>query len=298
MNIGLLNEGVVEEPIQEEIEGKETQSNEDTPEEAVRGEDIDNPKVDPTKDAHPVDASERPEWCPENFWDKKKLTVNAEALSKSYAELRSAFNKKNNDKIGHEVEDYILDAFFTDAGNFKAEGVAVPKDDPLLIAAYKAAKESGLGIKATNEFITKFLGESSEFALPPIDINAEIAKLGKNGIHIVSGIKTWIDGLETKGTIDSEVKDKMIELGSTAAGIKALDVLRRRSGEQGLPTNTAITGSQNMTANDWYAAKFETHAEHGENRNQYNARMREIGKKIFGEGVGTFNGSGFGIGGR
>lgn len=280
---GLLDEGV------------------EVPEEAAPAEEAQPVETDKTmtadagpEDGPPVDAPARPEWCPENFWDEKD-GLKAEAMAKSYAELRKAFNEKNNDKIGDTVESYLLEDYFTAEGNFKADGLVVPKDDPMLQAAYNAAKDAGLGVKATNEFISKFMGQAAEFAPPAIDVQAEIAKLGKNANHVIAGIKTWIDGLETKGAIDSEVKAKMVELGSTAAGIKALDVLRQKSGEMGLPTQEALTGSHNMTADDWYKAKYETHAEPGESRSAYDERMRAVGSKIFGNGYGTFNGSGLGF---
>lgn len=284
---GLMDDGVVAPPEPEVEVQPEVQAEPEVHTENLQAKPEDTP---------PVDAPERPEWCPENFW--KDGAADAEAMAKSYSELRKAFNEKNNDKIGDSVEDYMAEEYFTEQGNYKADGLVVPKDDPMLKAAFEAAKEAGLGIKATNEFVAKFMGKAGELAPPPIDVEAEVKSLGKNGPHIIQGLKTWIDGMESNGDITADVKAKLIALGSDAAGIKALDFLRSKTGEQGIPTGNAVTTGHLMTANDWYKATFETHAEPGESREQYDARMRAVGAKIFGTGHGSFNGSGLGIGGR
>lgn len=289
--MGLMDDGVVAPPVEEV---KDADPAEGTPV-VEEHKDMDTTKVSP-EDSQPVDAPVRPEWLPENFW--KNGNIDSEGMAKSYAELRKAYNQKNNDKLGDTVDEYMSAEYFTEEGNFKAEGLVVPKDDPMLLAAYEAAKDAGLGVKATNDFIAKFMGKAGEMAPPPVDVDAEIKSLGKNGPHIIQGLKTWIDGMENSGDITADVKAKLVALGSDAAGIKALDFLRSKTGEQGIPTGKAVTGGHLMTASDWYQATYATHAEPGETKSQYDDRMRTIGAKIFGTGTGTFNGSGLGIGRR
>lgn len=261
-----------------------------TPETSTNNEGLDTTKV-PADASPPVDAPVKPEWLEDKFWDSNAGETNVEALNKSYNDIRKAFNDKNNDKAGATVEDYGTDEFYA------LDGMENMKDDPTMTMALEAAKEAGLGVKQAQAFITKFMGGMSDITPSELNGEDELAKLGKNGAHMVSGIKTWIDGMKSDGQLNDEVHDALINLGATAAGIKALDVLRQKSGEMNIPTGKALSGTTFMSADDWYSATFKTHAEAGESESAFDARMHDVGKIIFGEGSGTFSGIGLGIGG-
>lgn len=255
---------------------------------------VDDGSIDTTKvapDVTPaVDAPTKPDWLEDKFWSKEKSEANVEALSTSYKDLRQAFNDKNNDKAGESVADYGTDDFFN------GEGMKGMKEDPAMSMALEAAKEAGLGIKQAQAFISKFMSGMGEINPPAPSGEDELAKLGKNGAHMVSGIKSWIDGMKSDGQFNDEVHNELLNLGSTAAGIKALDVLRQKSGVMNIPTGEAISGTTHMSANDWYAATYETHAEAGESESAYDVRMHKLGETIFGTGHGTFSGEGLGVG--
>jgi hypothetical protein len=264
------------------------------PEETVT-EEPETTTTTPPDGTPPVDAPQRPEYIPENFWNQEKGEVNLEGMAKSYAEMRKAFNEKNNDKPGETIEEYMTDAYFDDDGKFKSETMEIMKDDPGLNAAFQAAKDAGLGVKQTHEFINKFIDGMKDFMPQPVDIQTELSKLGNNAEKLVTGLKTWIDGMQTNGDIDAEVHSAMLELGKTAAGIKALDVLRQKTGEMTLPIGEALSGTTHMSLKDWYSATYETHAESGESRAAFRDRMHELGKKLIGKGHGTYDGSGYGV---
>jgi len=249
----------------------------------------------PPDGSKPVDAPVRPDYIPENFWNAESGEVNTEGLAKSYAELRKAFNEKNNDKAGEKVEDYFSEEFYTEDGMFKSEKVEISKDDPAIKAAYEAAKNAGMGVKQANEFISQFVAGMETNLPPKVDVQAELAKLGENAEKTVSGLKTWVDGMLNNKDIDAEVHAAMLDLGKTAAGIKALDVLRQKTGEMSLPIGEAMTGTTHMSLNDWYTATYESHGEAGESRQAFQERMHELGKKLIGQGHGTYNGAGFGV---
>ena len=278
-----MDEGVVETPV-EETKVEDGQENA----EHINDNDGANTPA--------VDAPVRPEWLDEQFWDADQGEGNYEKLSTSYSELRKAFNDKNNDASSDKVEDYITDDMFNEEGNFNVEGYNVPKDDPGLTAAFEAAKEAGLGIKQAQAFIGKFLEQAGNFApqTPELNVEEEMNKLGSNAAHVVNGIKTWVDGMQNSGQITDEVHAEILKLGATANGIKALDILRTKTGEMAMPTGQAITGTGTMSAEDWYAATFDTHADSGESRDSYNKRMHDAGQRIFGGGSAGFNGSGLG----
>lgn len=266
----------------------------------VTEEGTENTEVNTTQDdgSKAVDAPVRPEWLDEQFWNDDQGEGDYEKLSKSYSDLRKAFNDKNNDASSDNVDDYITDDMFNEEGNFNVEGYQVPKDDAGLAAAFEAAKEAGLGVKQAQKFIGKFLESAKDFAPQEttLDVQAEMGKLGDNANHIVGGIKTWVDGMKNDGQINEDVHAEILKLGATANGIKALDVLRSKTGEMGLPTGQAITGSSTLSAEDWYSATFESHAESGESRDSYNKRMHDAGQKIFGNGSQGYNGAGLGTG--
>ena len=272
MTEGLLNEGAVEAPPVEPVEGEVPVVEDSTP--------------------PPVEATVRPEYLDEQFWDADKGEAKVEGLAKSYKDLRTEFNKRNDDKVGESIEDYATDEFF------ESEGMQGMKDDPAMNMALEAAKDAGMGVKQAQAFINKFMSGMGEIAPPTVNVQDELAKLGKNGAHMVSGLKTWIDGMKSHGEINDEVHGEILKLGATAAGVKALDVLRQKSGVLNIPTGEAVSGTSHLSAQDWYSATYETHAEGGESMNAYNVRMHEMGKTIFGEGEGTFVGKGLGTGRR
>lgn len=233
----------------------------------------------PTPETPPVDAV-KPEWAEEKFWDAATGKVNAEAIAKSYTDLRAEFNNKNNDKPGEAAGDYLSEEFMAQ------EGMADMKDDALFNTAFEMAQKHGMGIKQAQGFIGDIMGEIASLngeAAAPVDMKAELGKLGKNGPQVVTGIKTWVDGLKTEGTLNDEVHAELMKLGSSAAGIKALDTLRTLTGVLNIPTGQAINGTQLMGKADWMAATFATHGKGGENETAYNERMHELGKGIFGE---------------
>jgi hypothetical protein len=246
--------------------------------------DMDTTKVSP-EDSLPVDAPEKPEWLDEAYFDAKTGDIDAEGIVAKYNELKDSIE----DKAGESVEDYATEEFYA------SEGMEGMSDDPAMNKALEAAKEAGLGVEQAHKFIKNFMEGMSEFQAPEIDTEAELKKLGKNGTQVVSGLKTWIDGMQRNGDITEEVHAEIVKLGSTAEGIKALDFLRQKTGETAIPTGQAITGEANMTKHDWYAATFESHGKTGETRDNYNDRMSKLGEQIFGNGRGTFNGSGLGV---
>lgn len=51
------------------------------------------------------DAPERPDWCPEKFWNAEKGEVDSEALAKSYGELERTRNKPADDDSDDDSDD-------------------------------------------------------------------------------------------------------------------------------------------------------------------------------------------------
>ncbi len=230
----------------------------------------------------------RPEWLPKNFWNEDTSEANYEQLGNSYNKLRAEFNRKNDDKAGETLDEYSSEEFLTKVG--------IKADDQALTAALEVASDLGMGVKQTQSFISTYMDKIKDILPTPVDQKAELDKLGKNGPHVVAGLKVWVDGLKNKGHLNDDSYQALMDVGKTAAGVKALDSLRRQTGVTNIPTGEAITGTSHMSAQDWYAATYETHKDAGESKQAYDVRMGELGKIIFGEGHGTFDGAGFGVG--
>lgn len=219
----------------------------------------------------PVDAPQRPDGIPEQFWDTKTGTVRTEALAKSYSSLRNKFNLTNNDKPGKSPDDYMTEGITT-----KLAGL---KDRPEVKAALQAAKDAGLGVKQAEQFIDTFI----ENLPKPKELNVkeELQALGKNGMTTIKAVKTWLDAMVRDDELSQESYDALASLGETANGIKALNLMRQKSMEMQIPTGTSMGSNIEMGKDEWYQATYKTHAMTGETEADYNDRMHNIGKKIF-----------------
>lgn len=84
------------------------------------------------------EAAERPDWCPEKFWDAEKGEVNVEALAKSNAELERQFTQQRQQKPDDKGGDTPAESGKDDAK--PAEG-APKADDAGTQQAFNAAAE-------------------------------------------------------------------------------------------------------------------------------------------------------------
>jgi hypothetical protein len=244
----------------------------------------DSQSAPPAAPPDPEEEPERPQWLPKNFWNEKTGEANYEELAKSYANLRNEFNKRLSDKDSENAADYLKDI---DLGT-------ISEDDPALKLAISSAIKNKIGTKAMKSFLSDFISGLDEITGPKIDSAEEMQKLGRNAENIIGGVKTWLDGMLNKKDLDEESHNALLSLGMTAAGVKALNILKHKDGEIGIPVESAVTAQDHMTVEDWYNATYETHAEKGESMESYDKRMRSIAKKLFGDGEGTFDGSGYG----
>lgn len=244
---------------------------------------------------------ERPEWLQEQFWDKRAGRADIRKLSKSYDDLRAAFNKKNDDIKPDHLDNYVNDEFYDENGNMKFENSSyqLNKEDEGLQAAYKVAYDMGLGVRETNQFINRFLVEieSSGLIPEPFDAKKEMEKLGHNGKFLVDGVGQWVEGLGSKSEIDESQKKALLMLGSTADGILALDYFRKKlQGEQIPARGDETIGEEKMTKEEWYNATYEKDKLDGENQTDFKKRMHAIAKQLFGDESKPFDGAGYQVG--
>lgn len=233
----------------------------------------------------------RPNWVAKNFWDDEKKEIKIETLSKSYNNLRREFNKKNNDKSGRTFEDYVT-RDFSEQEEVKKIGI----DDPVLRLAVDTARETGLGVKRAQTFISEFLKKIDTLPNQVLSTDEELKKLGDNGEFIVLSTKNWVDSLYKEGEINEEIYNTLNDLGQTAAGVRVLDLFRKRSGERDIPIASDFKNDNFTSKEDWYRMKYDTHKLEGETEQQFEDRMYKLGEKLFGKGP-HFDGAGLGIDG-
>lgn len=216
----------------------------------------DEPPVHPADvppEPPPTPAGERPEFVPEQFWDTEKKEVNLEEFAKSYAEVRNQNNKLlqiGGGKPLENAEEYIKDFVPPTRGRPGADGVegdpldrfdkGLTGNDPVFLAAARAAKKANLSKKQYDEFVYTFMEESHELLPEPLNEEAELKKLGTDGINMVKTNANWINALKANGVLNQDQYDLLLDFGSTALGVELTNAIRVNSGEKKIPTGGSV----------------------------------------------------------
>lgn len=160
----------------------------------------------------------------------------------------------------------------------KAQGlVGDLKDDP----AVKALQDFAFEKKWTQgqfNTLSQALDALAEKGLiePPIDQQAELAKLGADGETRQKGLETYLQALQSRGEIDGEMFAEAMMLTRTAAGVKMLEKFKKV-----MPELTVETGGQQQQQGD--AAKEAWRKEREDNAQRYEsdpAYRKELDKRF------------------
>jgi hypothetical protein len=204
------------------------------------------------------EAIERPDYFPENFWDKDKGEPDVEALAKSWKDLRKQISQGKH-KAPPEGK-YDLSSF--------GEGA----DQLPLVPVYKEwAAKHGLSQAAFDEFADNVVKMANEVVgnQPEIDAAAERKALGPNADAKINGMVNWARGLVNKGIWSAEDFDEFKVMGGTAKGISALMKIREAyegriptesAPIEGMPTDTelqAMVGDPKYQTDPAYRQKVE-----------------------------------------
>jgi hypothetical protein len=172
---------------------------------------VEHRTADSIPDDEPVD---RPDWWPENFWNKDKQEPDMEGMAKSWKDLRKMVSKGTH-KAPPEGK-YDVSAFGENAEQL--EFVPIFKDWAL---------ENNVSQAAFDDIAGKLRGMAeSAIGVPDIDIQAERRALGQNADAVINGMVNWARGLVNKGVWSSEDFEEFKIMGGTARGIKALSKIR------------------------------------------------------------------------
>ena len=157
---------------------------------------------------------DRPEFWPENFWNKEKNEPDLEGIAKSWTDLRKMISKGAH-KAPPEGK-YDLAAFGPDAEN-----------QPMVPVFKEWAAKNGVSQAAFDEIAGQLTGMVNDInQQPAIDAAAEKKSLGKNADAVINGMVSWARGLVNKGVWSSEDFEEFKVMGGTARGLRALMKIR------------------------------------------------------------------------
>jgi hypothetical protein len=221
-NQAVENEGLIDEGIKE-VQAAEAEAQQEHP------EVIDNVFAKDPEEVNTAIASEdedtefvRPEYFPEKFWNDED-GPDVEGLVKSYREMEKNFSQGKH----KAPEEYDISF---------AEQSGIPQDDPLMERFSSWAKEHGVSQAAFEALAKDYIDmEMSSLEQYKVDVQAEKEKLGPDADQIIKSTAEWANGLFNKGVFNEEELEAFKQSAGTAAGIRAMQKLRRFYGEAKIP---------------------------------------------------------------
>lgn len=221
-NQAVENEGLIDEGIKE-VQAAEAEAQQEHP------EVIDNVFAKDPEEVNTAIASEdedtefvKPEYFPEKFWNDED-GPDVEGLVKSYREMEKNFSQGKH----KAPEEYDISF---------AEQSGIPQDDPLMERFQGWAKEHGVSQAAFEALAKDYIDmEMSSLEQYKVDVQAEKDKLGPDADQIIKSTAEWANGLFNKGVFNEEELEAFKQSAGTAAGIRAMQKLRRFYGEAKIP---------------------------------------------------------------
>lgn len=195
----------------------------------------------------PEGKAARPDYIPEQFWDKEKGQPLIEQMGKSWSDLRTKV-ARGEGKIPDKPEGYTLPAI---------EGLPadlVKSDDPLWQAVRGEAHKAGLTESQLHAIAKPYLDAlAKQKGAAPADAAAakaarqaweanELAKLGPNGKQLVADTGAWIAGMVARGVF-TDAQARSLKRNADADGILALAKVREALSEFSIPTEAMAADS-------------------------------------------------------
>lgn len=162
----------------------------------------------------PEDPLERPDYWPENFWNKDTNEPDLEGIAKSWRDLRGKISKGAHNAPANGQ--YDLSSFGEQAN-----------DNPIAATLSGWAKDNGLSQAQFDDLATKLQTQAQEIMSGEmIDPAAELKQLGPNANAVVNGMVDWARGLVNKGVWSKDDFEEFKIMGGTARGLTALMKIR------------------------------------------------------------------------
>lgn len=158
---------------------EEAASTEAAPDNAAAVADMVNDTSAPT---------ERPDTCPEKFWDAESSSIRTDAVLKSYGELESKFGSFTG-----APDEYGFNANEDMTAKFEELGLEITTEgDPLYDAALQMAKDTGMNQEGFDKLANLYLMTQLGDVQAAKDQNAaEMANLGDRAEARIGNLKSW-----------------------------------------------------------------------------------------------------------
>jgi len=165
---------------------------------------------------------ERPDFMPEQFWSEND-GPDLEGLANSYQELRTKMSQGKH-KAPKD-------------GNYDMSSLeGIPDDDPLLSSFPSFAKENGLSQDQFDQITQMYMQNVGEmFESVEVDVQAEMAKLGKNADKVLQSTSQWLGKLQSSGVLSESETEALVNAAQSADIIRALNKIRDSYGERAIP---------------------------------------------------------------
>lgn len=154
------------------------------------------PPADPN--AGKLIVKDRPAWLPETFYDPKTGEVKVEALAQNAADLKAKLSTGTH-KPPATAEGYAIDFSKEADPGVKAAAAAIivtgedGSPDPVLAAVQADCFKEGVSVHAFNTVLRSYLKNLAPTLPPPMDEQAELAKLGHMGPAMLKNLNTFAD---------------------------------------------------------------------------------------------------------
>ncbi len=235
---------------------------------------------------------ERPDWCPEQFWDAKEGRPNNEAMVKSWQDTRTRL-KELESQSKYVAPESPADYAFEVEG--LPDGYSLPDDDPVLQLFKECAHEAGVPQEVFSKMAPKLVQGIFSLApddYEPVDENAERAKLGENADHMINSVVAQAKQLQEQGLWTEDEFKEVVMMNSTANGIRAMNKLFRHvMGEAQIPRDAGGEAGL-MSESELYAA-FQS--EKYRNDANYRNEVDAMAKRVFGTGPAGTSKQGLGV---
>jgi hypothetical protein len=152
------------------------------------------------------EATERPDYIEEKFWNKDDNNVNVEAMAKSYKDLQTAYLKKTDTLKEEAAADFAKERTANRPETSGHYEVRIPEDvlpegvefkmvenDPLLAEFRTLAFDNGLTQDQFDGIIGKYA--LSELAKMPNQAS-ELKALGERGLERTERVNAWLGAVD------------------------------------------------------------------------------------------------------
>lgn len=196
---------------------------------------------------------ERPEWAPENFWDKEKGELRTEELAKGFNETKKKLSMRSDDLVKTLKEDFDKGRLAARPEKPEMYELRLPKElpqdswqwnesDPLVAFARNHAFENGMSQDQFDGLVGAYVeSKLAEFPDPVV----EVKRLGEKGQERVERIDNWLLANVSPGAYSA-----LSSVATKAEVLVAIEELMQKSGAPAFAVDTNLTTGDQEVMSD------------------------------------------------